>query len=223
MGKLKAYGEISIVDLTDSRKLSAYLTSNQPNVVIYDPNNAVQYSPDWSQNNLVLTPVLFLDNDSLGLTDSGVEISWKRQVGSGAESNLITGEIVKDGVLTVSKNVLKDISSGLLTYLCTIAYTDPDTQVPVSTKVQMSYSLVKNATELKDAQITGDQTFKYNGEGTLVSASTITLTATLSNTSIKEWQYKNSEGNWTKYPNSTTTDTLTVNIHPEYMTIYLKK
>ena len=74
----------------------------------------------------------------------------------------------------------------------------------------MSYSLVKNATELKDAQITGDQTFKYNGEGTLVSASTITLTATLSNTSIKEWQYKNSEGNWTKYPNSTTTDTLTV-------------
>lgn len=211
MGKLKAYGEISIVDLTDSRKLSAYLTSNQPNVVIYDPNNAVQYSPDWSQSNLVLTPVLFLDNDSLGLTDSGVEISWKRQVGSGAESDLITGEIVKDGVLTVSKNVLKDISSGLLTYLCTITYTDPDTQVPVSTKVQMSYSLVKNATELKDVQITGDQTFKYNGEGTLVSAHTITLTATLSNTSIKEWQYKNSAGNWTKYPNSTTTDTLTVN------------
>ena len=211
MATQKAYGEISIIDMTDSRKLSAYLTSNQPNTVIYDPNSSVQYSPDWSKNNLVLTPVLFLDNDSLGLTESCVSIEWERQAGSGNASPLITGESVKNGVLTVSNNMLKDITSGLLTYLCTVTYTDPDTQVPVSTKVQMSYSLIKNATELKDAQITGDQTFKYNGEGTLVSASSITLTANLTNTSIKEWQYKNSDGNWVKYPNSTTSITLTVN------------
>ena len=33
-----AYSSIDIVDLTDSQKLSAYITSNQPTVVIYDPN-----------------------------------------------------------------------------------------------------------------------------------------------------------------------------------------
>lgn len=211
MSVQKAIGEISIIDMTDSRKLSAYLTSNQPNVVIYDPNSSTQYSPNWATNNLILTPVLFLDNDSLGLNESCVEIGWERQAGSGAATALITGEKASGGVLTVSNNMLKDITSGLLTYICTITYTDPDTQVPVSTKVQMSYSLVKNATELKDAQITGDQTFKYNGEGTLVSSPTITLTANLSNTSMKEWQYKNSDGNWVKYPNSTTSITLTVN------------
>ena len=211
MSVQKAIGEISIIDMTDSRKLSAYLTSNQPNVVIYDPNSSTQYSPNWATNNLVLTPVLFLDNDSLGLNESCVGIEWERQAGSGSATTLITGEKASGGILTVSNNMLKDITSGLLTYICTITYTDPDTQVPVSTKIQMSYSLVKNATELKDAQIIGDQTFKYNGEGTLVSSPTITLTANLSNTSMKEWQYKNSDGNWVKYPNSTTSINLTVN------------
>lgn len=210
MATTKAYGEITIIDMTDSRTLSAYITSNQPNVVIYDPNSSVEYSPDWSKNNLKLTPVIFLDNKAVSLTDSSIGVEWKRQAGSGTMTELITGEIVKNGVLTVSNNMLKDIQSGLLTYVCIITYIDPDTQIPVTTQVQMSYSLVKNATELKDVQITGDQTFKYNGEGTLVSASSITLTANLINTSIKEWQYKNSDGNWVKYPGSTTSITLTV-------------
>lgn len=74
----------------------------------------------------------------------------------------------------------------------------------------MSFSLVKNATELKDAYITGDQTFKYNGSGTLTSAATITLTAHLTNTTMKQWQYKKSDGTWAVYPNSTTATTLTV-------------
>lgn len=210
MATPKAYGEITIIDMTDSRTLSAYITSNQPNVVIYDPNSTVEYSPDWSKNNLQLTPVLFLDNDALSLTDPSVSIEWKRQAGSGSGSDLITGESVKNGILTVSNNMLKNITSGLLTYICVVTYIDPDTQAPVTTQVQMSFSLVKNATELKDVQITGDQTFKYNGEGTLVSASSIILTANLTNTSIKEWQYKNSDGNWVKYPGATASITLTV-------------
>lgn len=211
MGALKAIGEISIIDMTDTRKLSAYLTSNQPNFVIYDPNSSTQYSPNWATSNLTLTPVIFLDNDALTLSDSSIGISWQRQAGSGTPTDLIAGEKVSGGILTVSNNMLKDITSGLLTYICTITYTDPDTQVPVNTKVQMTYALTKNATELKDVQITGDQTFKYNGEGTLVSAQTITLTANMTNTSIKQWQYKNSDGEWVSYPGSTTSITLDVN------------
>lgn len=44
--QIKAYGEISIVDISDVGKLQAYITSNQPSVVIYDPNATTKYTPD---------------------------------------------------------------------------------------------------------------------------------------------------------------------------------
>lgn len=210
MGRTLCYGEITITDLTDAKKIQAYLTSNQPNVVIYDPNSSSKYTPDWSSSKLTLTPVIFINNDQIGLTDTGVSISWQRQSGSGSPTNLVTGESVSNGVLNVSNNMLSSISSGLLTYICTISYTDPDTTIKAETKVQMSFSLVKNATELKDCSITGDQTFKYNGSGTLTSASSITLTANLTNTTISQWQYRKSDGTFAIYPNSTASTSLTV-------------
>ena len=210
MAKIMAHGELSIVDLTDSRKLSAYLTSNLPLVVIYDPNSSTKYSPDWSANKLVLTPVILLDNTSISVSDPSISVSWQKQEGTNAVTNLTTGETVSKGVLNVSNNMLANIASGLLTYICTINYKDPDTASLVSTKVQISFSLVKNAAELKDAYLTGEQTFKYNGSGTLISSSTITITAHLTNTSVKQWQYKDSTGAWQAYPGATATTTLTV-------------
>lgn len=210
MANILAHGEVTIVDISDVGKLSAYLTSNQPTIVIYDPNSSTQYTPNWASNHLVLTPVLFFNENQLGLTDSGVSITWQRQAGSGSITDLVTGETASNGKLTVSNNVLSSISSGLVTYICSISYTDPNTNVEVNTKAQMSFSLVKNATELKDCSITGDQTFKYNGEGTLVSSSTITLNANLTNVSISQWQYKNSSGEFVVYPNSSASTTLTV-------------
>lgn len=207
-----AYGEINIVDLTDGKQIQAYLTSNQPNAVIYDPNNSSQpYTPNWSVNNLVLTPVITVDNQTIATTNSAISITWQRKVGSGSPSELITGETVSNGILTVSNNALSSISSGLLTYICSISYTDPDSSLVAETQVQMSFALVKNATELKDCVVTGDQTFKYNGEGLLVSAPTITLTATLTNTTLKQWQYKTSEGTFAAYPGASASTTLTVN------------
>lgn len=205
-----AYSSIDIVDLTDSQKLSAYITSNQPTVVIYDPNATAQYNPNWSTNNLILTPVIFIDNESLALTAPGVSITWERQIGSGTPTTLTTSETVSNGALTVKSNVLSTIQGGIITYICNVQYTNPDTDISVKTKVQMSFSLVKNATELKDCKITGEQIFSYNGEGALVSGETIVLTANLTNTSVKEWQYKTATGTWVKYPGSSATTQLTV-------------
>ena len=205
-----AYSSIDIVDLTDSQKLIVYITSNQPTVVIYDPNATAQYNPNWSTNNLILTPVIFIDNESLALTAPGVSITWERQIGSGTPTTLTTSETVSNGALTVKSNVLSTIQGGIITYICNVQYTNPDTDIPVKTKVQMSFSLVKNATELKDCKITGEQIFSYNGEGALVSGETIVLTANLTNTSVKEWQYKTATGTWVKYPGSSTTTQLTV-------------
>ena len=213
-----AYSSIDIVDLTDSQKLSAYVTSSQPTVVIYDPNATSQYNPNWSTNHLVLTPVMFIDNESLALTAPGVSITWERQVGSGIPTTLTAGETVNNGVLTVKSNVLSTIQGGIITYICNVLYTNPDTDIPVKTKVQMSFSLVKNATELKDCRITGEQIFSYNGEGVLISGESIILTANLTNTSVKEWQYKSATGNWIKYPNSSATTKLTVKASDEIFT-----
>ena len=209
MGKIIAYGSTTITDLTDVGKLSAYLTSSQPLIVSYDPNASNTYQPDWSTSNLVLTPVVFFNDQQLSLTASGLTIEWQRQAGSGSATALTTGETASKGVLTVSKNILS--TTNMITYLCNISYIDPNTnQVTIKTKAQMSFSLVKNAQELSDCSITGDSTFKYNGSGTLTSASTITLTANLVNTSIKQWQYKKSDGSFAAYPNATVTTTLTV-------------
>ena len=111
-----AYSSIDIVDLTDSQKLSAYVTSSQPTVVIYDPNATSQYNPNWSTNHLVLTPVMFIDNESLALTAPGVSITWERQVGSGIPTALTAGETVNNGVLTVKSNVLSTIQGLYITH-----------------------------------------------------------------------------------------------------------
>lgn len=210
MAKILAYGDITITDITDVGTLSLYLTSSQPLMVVYDPNSASKYTPNWGSNNLIITPVITFNDQQLGLTSTGVSITWQRQAGSGTATDLVSGETVNGGKLVVSSNVLSAISSGMITYICNVSYTDPDTSVTVKTSSQLSYSLVKYAEELSDCSITGDTTFKYNGSGTLTSASSITLTANLTNTTLKQWQYKKTDGSFAVYPNSTTATTLTV-------------
>ena len=47
MAKIQAFSSVSVVDLTDVGVIIFYLTSNQPNSVIYDPNtNNGTYSPN---------------------------------------------------------------------------------------------------------------------------------------------------------------------------------
>lgn len=206
----KSFGQVTIRDLNDVGRITSQISANQPAYVIYDPNAVTQYVPDWSTSNLVLTPIIHFNATELEPTAQGLTIEWKRKVGSGDESALITGESVSGGVLTVRNNMLKDITSGLITYVCHITYRDPESGMDVVTMSTHSFALIRNATELKDCSIVGENTFLYNSEGQLTSPSSITLTAQLSNVSISQWQYKSTSG-YVKYPNSTASSTLTVN------------
>ena len=70
----------TFVDITDQRKLSAYITSNLPKTQSEDPNVLPHtYAPSWASTNLVLTPVVFLDQTSIPLGSSGLTIQWKRK------------------------------------------------------------------------------------------------------------------------------------------------
>lgn len=196
----------TFVDITDQRKLSAYITSNLPKTQSEDPNVLPHtYAPSWASTNLVLTPVVFLDQTSVALNATGLTITWKRKDGTSAEANLTTGETVTNGVLKVSQDKLASSSSGMITYICYISYYDSETKNTVNISSDITYTLVKNAANAKLAYVTADTyVFKYDTAGSLVGASQATLTAQVQGVTISKWQYKNSSGNWADYP--TTSD-----------------
>ena len=203
-----ATGQISIVDLSDGKSLSCYITSNLPKTQIYDPNPGGGVSPDWSGTpNLTLTPVVFANQNALTLNQSGLTITWKRKEGSGSESALSTGETSSGGVLTVSANKLNSVTSGLLTYLCYVTYADPETGLSVNVVADITFSQIKTAMNAQSAWISGEQLFKYNASGAVTPAQ-IELTANLANVTMSKWQYKTSAGAWADYP--TTSDNASI-------------
>ena len=140
----------TFVDITDQRKLSAYITSNLPKTQSENPNVLPHtYVPSWAETHLVLTPVLFLDQTNLELDAAGVTITWKRKDGTGAEASLISGETVSGGILTVSKDKLAASSSGMLTYLCYVSYYDSETRNTVNISSDITFTLVRNAENAK--------------------------------------------------------------------------
>lgn len=200
----------TFVDITDQRKLSAYITSNLPKTQVEDPNVLPHtYAPSWDSGNLKLTPVIFLDQTSVALGSTGLTITWKRKDGAGAESALASGESASGGILTVSENKLSAAVSGMLTYLCYISYYDAETKNTVNITSDITFTLVKNAENARLAYVTADTyVFKYNTSSTLVGATQATLTAQVQGVSISKWQYKNSADAWADYP--TTTDNTSI-------------
>lgn len=201
----------TFVDITDQRKLSAYITSNLPKTQSEDPNVLPHtYAPSWASTNLKLTPVIFLDQTNVALDASGLTITWKRKDGTSAESSLASGEIVSKGILTVSKDMLASASSGMITYICYISYYDSETKNTVNISADITYTLVKNAENARLAYVTADTyVFKYNTSSTLVGASQATLNAQVQGVSISKWQYKNSSGSWSDYPTTSDNSNIT--------------
>ena len=201
MPRIQAFSSVSVVDLTDIGSINFYLTSNQPNSVIYDPNtNNGTYSPNWATSRLDITPVISYNGSNLSLTATGLTITYQRKEGNGNATSLTTGETVVNGVLRVSANKIASASSGQLTYICNVTYTDPDSGVPISSQASLTYTLVTMASELKYAGIIGENTFLYDTSRVIVGTGIITLTADLTNCSVVQWQYKDSNGDFVAFP-----------------------
>lgn len=214
-----ATGAKTIIDLSDGKTLSVYLGSNQPRTQIYNVNNG-NYAPNWTTTagKLVITPVVYANQTAIALSDAALSINWKRKEGSGSEAALTTGESVSGNILSVTKNMLASVSSGLLTYIAYVTYTDPDTSLPINAMADISFALVKNGQNAKSAWISGEQVFKYDKSGA-VSPAQITLTANLQNVTMSKWQYKKSDGTWADYPTTSDNANITgtsLNIKPTH-------
>lgn len=201
----------TFVDITDQRKLSAYITSSLPKSQVYDPDTTT-YAPDWQTDKLTLTPVIFLDQTGVTLGSTGLTISWKRKDGSGSETSVSTSNnetVSSTGVLTVAKNTLVTANSGMLTYICYISYYDSETKNTVNISSDITYTLVRNASSAHLVSVDSDTyVFKYDKNSTLVGATQATLTAQMQGVSISTWKYRNSSGSWVDYP--TTSDNTTI-------------
>ena len=193
------YGSITLVDLTDVGQLSVYPTSNMPLSIIYDPDQNT-YTPNWGNNNLILSPSIYYNTTQLVPPATGLTVTWKRRVGIETPTNLTTGETQQtNGNLVVSANKFTS-NSTMLTYIVTAEYVEPETGQTLRAEGQITFSLVKLASSAKTCIISGENVFKYDKDGTLVSNNPIVLTATVNNVTISAWQYKKSDGTWANYP-----------------------
>lgn len=210
MANTKATSAITIVDMSDGKQLSVYISSNQPRIQIKDVN-ANTWTPDWSVGggNVILTPSVYVNQSAVALTGAGAVVTWERRAGSGSAGVLEANETIVNGVLTVNANKLSTAAGGLLTYIVTVTYTDPDTALVSVAKNEISFALVTTGENAKSAWISGEQAFKYAaGAGTPTPAS-ITLTANLQNVSMSKWQYKNG-GSWSDFAPAETGTTIAI-------------
>ena len=222
MANIKTFSSVSVRDYTDLGQIMLYTTSSQPTTVVYDPNNNT-YLPNWATSNLIITPIIQYNGSSLALNASGLVVSYTKKEGSSAESSLGAGETVSGGILTVSANKLADATGGILTYICHVSYTDPEVGVPIDTQTSLTYTLISQATELKSAYITGESTFLYDTNQNLVGSNTIVLTANLTNASVRQWQYRKSDGTYEAFPltNNQTISGPTLNVAANEVGIWL--
>lgn len=106
-------GCITIIDETDIANLgNSYLDCNAPQQYLDGT-----FFPDFTTDPLVITPCIMDDNIVIDLKDC--DISYKKIV-NGLETDL-TDETVKNGVLTLNKNIM-DRKNSYLNYACTVTY-----------------------------------------------------------------------------------------------------
>lgn len=120
----------------------------------------------------------------------------------------MTDESISGKVLTVTANKLGSITSGMLTYAAYVSYVDPDTKLAIQAIADITYALVRTGENAQTVWIVGEQVFKYTNTGD-VSPSTITISAHLQNVTVEKWQYKDSDGNWVDYPETSENITIT--------------
>ena len=210
MANTKATSAITIVDMSDGKQLSVYISSNQPRIQIRDVN-ASSWTPDWSLGggNVILTPSVYVNQSAVALVGAGAEVTWERRAGSGNIGVLEANETVVNGVLTVNANKLSTAAGGLLTYVVTVKYTDPDTELESVAKNEISFALVTTGENAKSAWISGEQAFKYAAGVSTPTPASITLTANLQNVSMSKWQYKNG-GSWSDFAPAQTGTTISI-------------
>lgn len=198
---------VSVADLSDSNNIQMYLVTNQTTSQIYDPNLDGGYKPDWEEQNFVITPNIYINNNQ-DKTDPGattdLTVTWKRLVGNVYYDLDDQYEIVDNitGKLTLTKNVMTWLDTDSVSYICEAKYIDSTVRRTVTC------NLINVAEDLKKV-VLSSPVFVFKQEDGVVNPNSIKVSADVQNTTITQWQYLSADldesGNqiWKKIPGTT--------------------
>lgn len=109
-------GNITLIDLTDAKKIDVHIASNHPTVQVDDNG---KYIPNWEQNNLELIATVYAD--SIDVTEQS-KFQWKEITGIYPNEEERIFE-TNSNILTISDNKAFDKSS-LVRYKCLVTYNE---------------------------------------------------------------------------------------------------
>lgn len=138
-------GSITLIDLNDSKQISAFIGSSQKRFQIYNPNNN-SYDPHWPSAKPVLTPSLYVTGGST--TDIIAQAKSIKWFVDGTEITASTTDytLAASGVktLTINTNVLASVTSKR--FEAEIVWTDTDTGLDTATRADFEFAKVTSGT-----------------------------------------------------------------------------
>lgn len=143
-------GSVTIVDLTDSRQLVAYIASSNRRQVIYDPN-ADTYLPNYAQDSNTLSPELYIAGGGNNIINQATSVTWTVQTNSMGAFEAIPDLGYSNGEnhsLVVGTNVLEDNLSML--YRVEITYNDPSSGQDILIQADMELVKLTNGSHGSD-------------------------------------------------------------------------
>lgn len=189
--------DVNLIKNTPILEISTSLPSQQ----VLDQTTST-YIPDFSSQNMVMTPVVRINGQVADLSD--LDIAWTKKNGE-----LTPSETVSNNILTISENVL-NADKRSETYICTLKYDvneeDPNDYKEV--RAQIELTLVLDGQKGEDGQdghavrlnVTSDRF--YSTDGTNYTPDTITITANFQNCSLDIWQYSVNGTTWANIVNN---------------------
>lgn len=146
--------DYTISDFNDAISLSGYIGSNLAHTQIYSPDNE-EYAPSWESTNLVLTPQLYVTSTTTDVIETAAVASVNWYQNSEVAGNKISSDTnfalsgTKNHVLTVKKNILAGQNN--VKFICVVAYHDSTTNLDLTHKMDVTFTLVKSGSGIADA------------------------------------------------------------------------
>ena len=188
--------DVNLIKNTPILEISTSLPSQQ----VLDQTTST-YIPDFSSQNMVMTPVVRINGQVADLANQ--DITWSKKNGE-----LTPSETVSNNILTISENVL-NADKRSETYICTLKYdvNDEDPNSYKEVQAQIELTLVLDGQKGEDGQdgravqlnVTADRF--YSTDGTNYTPDTITITANFQNCSLDIWQYSVNGTTWANITN----------------------
>lgn len=138
-------GSITLIDLNDSKQITAFISSSQKRFQTYNPNTNT-YDPNWPTSKPVLTPSLYVTGGST--TDIIAQAKSIKWFVDGTELTASTTDytLAASGVktLTINTNVLASVNSKR--FEVEIVWTDPDTGMDTAARSDFEFAKITAGT-----------------------------------------------------------------------------